>query len=193
MEITIIIVLVVLLVAAAVLYLKRDNIRGRPVPDALKPGNPLPEFELADEAGNPRFASELRGTTAVILFVRGTWCPFCSRQVADLTKHYKEITESGARLILVTSKPLDTTRRVADMFGVDFEFWIDPSFVVVRQLGLFLEGGIPGKHREDFGADTLWPASLVVDASGTIRYTEVSRFIADRPDPQKLLANVKSI
>lgn len=189
----IIIVVVVALAVAAILYLKRDSIRGRPVPEILKPGNPLPEFQVADEAGNPRFSSELRGTPAVILFVRGTWCPFCSRQVEDLTKHYKDITEAGARLILITSKPLDTTRRVADLFGVDFEFWIDESFLVVRQLGLFLEGGVPGKHRQEFGTDTVWPASLVVDALGTIRYSEVSRFIADRPNSELLLAKIKAI
>ncbi len=189
----VLIILVVLAGLAFVAFALKDRIRGRQVPDGLSPGRTLPRFEAVDENGERRSSRELEGAPAVLLFVRGTWCPFCSRQVENLTKHYKDITDTGARLVLITTQPLDTTRRVADMFGVDFEFWLDEGFDVVKELGLFLEGGIPTKHREEFGEDTIWPASLVTDASLTIRFSEVSRFIADRPDPQKLLGVVRQL
>jgi peroxiredoxin len=121
------------------------------------------------------------------LFVRGSWCPFCSKQVADLTRVYKEITDSGAKLILVTPKPLATTRRVAEMFDVDFRFWLDESLEIATQLGLVLAAGVPDDNRKEYGEDTLWPTTLVLDANGIIRFTELSRFITDRPNPEKLL------
>ena len=31
------------------------------------------------------------GALAVILFVRGNWCPFCNAQVKELTQYYREI------------------------------------------------------------------------------------------------------
>jgi len=178
---------------AGILYMQRDRLRSRPVPPALQPGRPLPAFSAVDEDGKPVRTSDLAGTPAILLFVRGSWCPFCSRQVANLTSVYKEITDAGARLILVTPKPLETTRRVAEIFGVDFEFWLDETLAVGERLGLVLKAGVPDRYRNEYGEDTLWPAALVIDADGLIRYSELSRFIADRPDPQKLLDVLKEL
>jgi peroxiredoxin len=153
----------------------------------------LPEFAAVDESGRAVRSSDLHGAAAVILFVRGNWCPFCTRQVADLADRYKEILDLGAKLILITPKPLQTTRRVADIFGVDFDFWLDEDLAITRRLGLYLRSGVPGKYRDDYGADTLWPTSLVVDGKGIIRYTALSRFIADRPNPNTLVTQLKNL
>ncbi len=185
--------IVLVVVVAGVLYALRDKARGRPVPDKLKPGQPLPGFQAVDEDGNRVSSAELAGAPAILLFVRGSWCPFCSKQVANLTKVYKEITDSGAKLILVTPKPLGMTRRVAEMFGVDFQFWLDDSLEIAKQLGLVVKAGVPDDYRKEYGEDTLWPTSLVIDANGVIKFTELSRFIADRPNPEKLLKVLRNL
>lgn len=187
----ILIVLVVVVVTA--LWSMRDRLRRRPVPAELRPGQPLPNFSALDEQGNVIESVALRGSAAVLLFVRGTWCPFCSKQVANLTKYYKEINDSGARLILITPRPLETTRRVADFFDVQFEFWLDESLAIAKRLGLILESAVPDDFRAEYGEDTVWPTSLIVDASGVIRHTELSRFIADRPSPEKLLRVIRNL
>jgi len=179
-------------VVAALLFF-RDKLRGKAVPDDLRPGNPLPEFTAVDENGDPLSSKDLRGRPSVLLFVRGNWCPFCSKQVKNLTRFYKEINESGAHLILVTPKPLETTRRVADFFDVKFEFWLDESLAIGKRLGLVQESGVPDDYDKEYGRDTLWPTSLIIDGDGIIRHTELSRFIADRPDPEKLLRIVKKL
>ena len=191
--------IVVWIIAAAILLIvgvwwKLHGVsRGRPAPENLRTGQPLPDFSAVDEKGNAVQSSQLAGTPAVLLFVRGTWCPFCSRQVENLTKYYKEIAESGARLILVSPQPLETTRRVADFFEVEFEFWLDESLHVTKQLGLLLPAGVPDDYRKEYGEDTIWPASLVIDAKGIIRYSGISKFIVDRPNPEKLLSVVKNL
>lgn len=171
----------------------RKKLGGRPVPQALRVGQPLPAFEAMDENGQPLSSGDLQGHPAVILFVRGNWCPFCSRQVANLTRYYQEINERKARLVLVTPKPLETTRRVAQFFEFDFEFWLDEDLQIARQLGLLQTGGVPGDQLQEYGEDTVWPASLVVDNGGVIRYASVSKFIADRPDPKKFIQVLDSM
>jgi len=192
LDITVLVVIGIA-VAAIVLFALRDKVRGRAVPDQVKPGQPLPEFAAVDEDGKPVSSSELAGAPAILLFVRGSWCPFCSKQVANLTRVYKEITETGARLILITPKPLETTRRVAEMFELEFHFWLDESLIIGKRLGLVLEAGVPDDYRKEYGEDTLWPTSLVIDANGIIRHTELSRFIADRPSPEKILGILKNL
>ena len=173
---------------AAVLYWRRG---ARPVPESLRRGQPPPEFTADDEDGNPVNSGQLKGTAVVMIFVRGNWCPFCSRQVSNLTQHYRDIIDLGGRLVLITPKPLETTRRVADFFKVEFDFWLDEDLAVTRQLGLLQEGGVPKDYEGEYGRDTTWPTALVIDAAGIIRYTELSRHISDRPDPRVLLKEIR--
>ena len=181
-----------LLAAIAIGALAWLKSRGlRPTPPQLQPGSRLPDFSACHEDGNAVHSAELRGAPAVILFVRGNWCPFCTAQVKELTQYYREITDLGARLILVTPKPLETTRRVAEFFEVDFDFWLDKELAVTRKLGLLQEGGVPKSYDREYGRDTIWPTTLVVDAAGVIRYTELSKHISDRPDPKVLLNEIR--
>jgi peroxiredoxin len=163
----------------------------RATPPQLKPGSPLPDFRATDEQGDPVRSMELHGSPTVLLFVRGNWCPFCSRQVSNLTQHYRDIIDLGAKLILITPKPLETTRRVAEFFKVEFDFWLDDELAVTRQLGLLQEGGVPKSYDKEYGRDTIWPTAIVINASGIIAYTELSKHISDRPDPKTLLREVR--
>ncbi len=188
---TLLISLAVLVVLAVATWLWVSRRGLRATPPQLKPGSPLPDFHAADEQGNPVRSVELHGAPAVILFVRGNWCPFCSRQVSNLTQHYRDIVDLGARLVLITPKPLETTRRVADFFKVEFDFWLDNQLAVTAQLGLLQKGSVPGDYRKEYGEDTVWPTALVVDSAGIISYTELSKHISDRPDPETLLREVR--
>jgi peroxiredoxin len=185
------VIAIVVLVGAGI-YLRRN--RGEhPVPDILRPGKPLPEFRAFDEQGNPMRSAQLAGSPAVILFVRGSWCPFCNSQVENLTAWYKDIVDMGARLIIVTPKPLETTRRVARFFEVEFDFWLDESLEAAEKLGLLHRSAVPTAFRSEYGSDTVWPTALVVDGSGIIRYTGLSKHISDRPDPEVLVGVLRKL
>ena len=179
----------VVAIVALIIWVRTRGLRA--TPRQLKPGSPLPDFRATDEQGDPVRSVELHGSPTVILFVRGNWCPFCSRQVSNLTQHYRDIVDLGAKLIFITPKPLETTRRVAEFFKVEFDFWLDEDLTATRRLGLLLEGGVPGSYRKEYGKDTIWPTALVVDAVGVIRYSELSKHISDRPDPRVLLREVR--
>jgi peroxiredoxin len=182
-------VVVLLVVGAGYLYYRMRG--ARPVPEQLRRGQPLPEFAALDEVGTRLNSRDLRGTPVVMIFVRGNWCPFCSRQVRNLTGYYKDIVGLGAKLIFVTPKPQQTTRRVAEFFDVEFEFWLDESLSATRDLGLLLESAVPKDYYSEYGSDTIWPTSLVIDAEGIIRYVELSKHIIDRPNPKTLLRELR--
>ena len=185
---TVLALLAVLALAAAT-WIRQRGLRA--TPSQLAPGSPLPDFQAVNEQQDPVRSVDLRGSPAVILFVRGNWCPFCSRQVSNLTQHYRSIIDLGAKLVLITPKPLETTRRVAEFFNVEFDFWLDDELAITRQLGLLQEGGVPGSYKKEYGEDTIWPTALVVDGDGIISYTALSKHISDRPDPELLLREIR--
>lgn len=153
----------------------------------IRVGEPLPTFAAVTEAGEPVSSDSLAGQRAVLLFVRGSWCPFCNQQVEALTEHYRSIAENGGRLIIVTPKPLDTTRRVADVFGVDFDFWLDEDHKAARVLGLYDPEPIPESLQKDYGQNTLRPAVAVIDSQGVVKYAYRSVDPTDRPDPARFM------
>ena len=184
-------VAVILLIAVAWIFLRKKG--GPRMPDALRPGRPLPDFAAADEQGNPIRSVQVIGSPTVMLFVRGNWCPFCTSQVEGLTRNYKDIVDLGAKLIFVTPKPLETTRRVAAFFEVEFDFWLDDELNAAKQLGLVMTAGVPDDSQKEYGSDTVWPTALVIDASGIIRYSKLSRLVIDRPDPKLLLNELNKL
>ncbi len=184
-------VAVILLIAVAWIFLRKKG--GPSMPDALRPGRPLPDFAAADEQGNPIRSVQVIGSPTVMLFVRGNWCPFCTSQVEGLTRNYKDIVDLGAKLIFVTPKPLETTRRVAEFFEVEFDFWLDDELNAAKQLGLVMTAGVPDDSQKEYGSDTVWPTALVIDASGIIRYSKLSRLVIDRPDPKLLLNELNKL
>ena len=191
MSSALIVTLIVLAIAVPIAWFKAYPRRLRATPPQLREGAALPEFSAVNERDEPVHSQDLRGAPAVILFVRGNWCPFCTRQVDELTQYYRDIVDLGARLVFVTPKPLETTRRVAEFFRVEFEYWLDENHKVARQLDLFLDEGVPSAYASEYGLHTLWPAAIVTDADGVIRYTELSRQIKDRPDPRRLLREIR--
>jgi peroxiredoxin len=166
---------------------------GPDIPDGLRKGEKLPEFSATHEDGTTVNSSDLLGRPAVILFVRGNWCPFCSKQVEEITAHYKSISDLGAKLIFITPKPLGTTRRVAEMFGVEFDFWLDESLEIAKSLGILMSEGVPESQYKEYGHNTSWPTALVVDKDGVIRYSKLSRLLFDRPNSEALVKELKKL
>ncbi|MDZ7644131.1 MAG: hypothetical protein U5K76_07965 [Woeseiaceae bacterium] len=178
--------------AAAAAWFLWLNLRGKPAPTALKPGAELP----VRRRGRRRQTGPLDGPARCT-----RRHPVRARQLVPVLQPagrgpdplLQEIVAAGARLVFVTPKPLATTRRVAEFFEVDFEFWLDPDQRIASALGLVHRAGVPGKHRDTHGTDTIWPTALVVDRDGRIVHAEQSRYIADRPDPRRLLQQLEAL
>ncbi|MCH7899117.1 MAG: hypothetical protein IIC62_07210, partial [Proteobacteria bacterium] len=76
-------------------------------------------------------------------------------------------------------------------FELEFDFWLDDSLHVARQLGLAVSSGVPSDYEQEYGTDTVWPTAIVTDAAGIITYVKLSRGFSDRPDPEELLQAIR--
>ena len=64
---------------------------------------------------------------------------------------------------------------------------------VARQFELLDNGGVPASYHVEYGNETVWPAALVIDAAGVIRFSEVAPTVADRPDAKRLLTELRRV
>jgi peroxiredoxin len=96
----------------------------RPVSTQLAVGNVL-RTALKGADGAPFNTRTLRGKPALVFFYRGNWCPLCMAQVKEVAARYREIAETGARVLLVSPQPHDNTAGLAKRFDVPFDFLTD--------------------------------------------------------------------
>jgi peroxiredoxin len=97
----------------------------------------LPDFELADHAGNPRSLSELvAGDPAVVQFYRGFWCPKEQAYFRRLLALQDEAEVAYCRMISISVDEPQVAAAFRAGLGARWTFLCDPERSVQRRLGL---------------------------------------------------------
>ncbi|MDH3915038.1 MAG: peroxiredoxin family protein [Chromatiales bacterium] len=166
---------------------------GRRVNDRLVTGQVIPEFQAKDVDGVQVGPADLRGRPVLFMFYRGNWCPFCMAQVKEITGRYRELSDRGVELVLISPQPTGLTQRVAEMFQVPCRFWVDEGLTASRALGLVHQNGVPaGSLTKTFGEDTVLPTVIIVNREGRIIFTDQTDNYRVRPDPGLFLKALHS-
>ncbi|HEY2153304.1 MAG TPA: peroxiredoxin family protein [Vicinamibacterales bacterium] len=138
-------------------------------------GDRAPAFALNGLDGTPvSLSGELAHGPVVLIMLRG-WpgyqCPFCTRQFGDFLSHAKELEAAGARVVWVYPGPPDQVQQRAQEFTANkqlpgnFRFATDPDYGFTKTYGL----------RWEAKGETSYPSTFVIDATGTVRFAQISR------------------
>jgi peroxiredoxin len=100
-------------------------------------GDPFPDFELPDHAGNARRLSDLvAGDPTVLHFYRGWWCPKEQRYFRRLLELQEEAEVAYVRMLSVSVDPPDVTAAFRAGLGARWTFLCDPERTVQAELAL---------------------------------------------------------
>jgi peroxiredoxin len=132
--------------------------------------------------------SELIHSGPVVMVMLRGWvgyqCPLCTRQVADLRAHAKQLADSGAQVVMVYPGPADGLKQHAEEFvggkslPSKFYFVLDPKMQLVSDWDL----------RWDAPNETAYPSAFVIDANGVVRFAKVSTSHGGRASANEILA-----
>jgi peroxiredoxin len=75
----------------------------------VRPGDAAPDFRLPAvlAPGDVSLAEQLRGGAVVLGLFRGLHCPFCRRQIAQLSALHEPLARLGASVLVVVNTPRD--------------------------------------------------------------------------------------
>lgn len=147
-------------------------------------GARLPHFEVIDADGTPVKSESFIGRPTAFIFIRGNWCPLCVAQVRELAAEYESLAARGIDVALVSPQPLEETRKLAQRFGVNFRYLTDPAAAAAASLGIRHDGGVPpGVTQLGYEPDTVFPTVIVIDASGTVVFSDQTDDYRVRPEP----------
>ena len=184
-----------------------ESLRERGIDDhSLRAGDRAPEFTLPNHKGESLGLSDLLdGSTLVLSFYRGGWCPYCNLELNALQQRVQEMEALGSRLVAISpempDKSLDTRERhelsfdilydqgnrVAERFGLVFTL---PEVLrpIYQQFGL----DIPGYNGDDSFRLPM-PATYIITGDGEIVYAFVDPDYTRRMEPQEILDRLASL
>jgi peroxiredoxin Q/BCP len=115
----------------------------------MKPGDQIPDFELADQHGQPRRLSTLLADGPVVLFFYpGAMTSGCTKESCHFRDLAAEFAAAGAQRVGISMDTVDKQLQFADLNGFDYPLLSDPDGAVATMFGVKRRfGPLPIKRR----------------------------------------------
>ena len=152
----------------------------------LNPGARMPDFELADHAGNRRALSELvAGDPTVLQFYRGWWCPKEQTFMRRLVSLQDDAEVAYVRFVSVSVDAPEVSAAFRAGVGARWTFLCDPEREVQARLGL--------RETTDTVNDPYVPAVFTLFPDLTIHGAYDGYWFLGRPTGHELIADLRHI
>ena len=87
----------------------------------LCPGDPFPAVTVKLPGdGSLQLPDALAGDFAVVLFYRGSWCPYCNSQLRAFQRSLDSLTSLGAKIVALSVDDEATTQDLIAKHGLQF-------------------------------------------------------------------------
>jgi peroxiredoxin Q/BCP len=129
----------------------------------LTAGNTAPDFELANQDGEPVKLSQFRGSPVVLYFYPKADTPGCTTQACGIRDRQDEYDAAGAVVLGVSPDEPKKLRRFADKYSLPFTLLADTEHAVADAYGVWAEKSMYG--RSYWGVQR---ATFVIDTVGRV-------------------------
>jgi len=172
------------------------------VPDGVAaPGTLIPDAGLLDVDGSPTTLYAVTGDrTAVLVFYRGAWCPYCNIALSTYQRHLlPQLTGRGAGLVAISPQAPDGSLSMREKHDLSFTVVSDPGNAIARGLGILtrpsdearaaqLQLGLDLTAVNADGTVTLpMPTVVIADAGHAVRWIDVHPDYSTRTEPAQIL------
>jgi peroxiredoxin len=166
----------------------------------LNPGDPFPSLTLTRPGGERLTVPDaFEGGFGVVLFYRGSWCPYCNLALHALQAILLALTAKGVTLVAITPEVPSEALSTAEKNALAFPVLSDIGNIYAAQLGIlfpmpdemksvFDGGGIDLKNRN--GDESLVvpvPATILVGRDGIVKKVFIEADYSMRLEPSVAL------
>lgn len=158
---------------------------------SISVGSTFPNFVLDNEFGDPVSSQQILAQPSLFLFIRGNWCALCMAQIKEVATSYQKISDLGVRVIIVSSQPLEKTKKLAQRFAVEFSYLVDKNFELADKLAIRHENGTIKGLGIGYQADTILPTVVFTNDKGRVVYLDETDNNRLRPEPEEFIKIIK--
>lgn len=110
----------------------------------------------------------------VLVFFRGTWCPYCRAQMRFLQNGYSDLQKAGIGLVGIVCQNRSSVKRYLQTNPLPFPLLVDGRRDIARLYGTYYRFGPEGFHLSH-------PAVFIVGEDGCVSFAHVGRNMRDLP------------
>ena len=136
----------------------------------LHPGDPFPELTVNLPGGRTlHLPGDLAGRFGVVLFYRGSWCPYCNAQLSAFQRALDGLAEIDTSVVALSVDDEATTRDLITRHGLRFPVGHSAdATAVAAATGAFVNPGPPFLQSTGFVLDPGGRVIVSVYSSGAI-------------------------
>ena len=109
-------------------------------PEGLFINSKAPDFRSIDQYGKEiRLKDVLKDSVVVLVFYRGQWCPYCSKQLKKLEDSLQLITSKGARLIAITPEKPEFISKTIEKTKASYPLIYDKDMKIMKAYSVAFE------------------------------------------------------
>jgi peroxiredoxin len=191
--------------------LPADSPQGGPVADSPEHVHPLGVGDLAPDGALRNLDGKsvdlrnlIQAKPTVLIFYRGSWCPYCNLQMEQLMKLEPRLLALGYQILAISPDKPENLKRSLEKHKLNYTLLSDSPYHVIRAFGLAYQvDPVTVEKMKEFHVDLQaasgephdWlpvPAAYVLDTKGAIRFSYHNTDIKVRVDPEKLYEAARS-
>ncbi|MCB9757981.1 MAG: AhpC/TSA family protein [Candidatus Omnitrophica bacterium] len=173
----------------------------------LSVGVSAPDFVGSDFRGkNIQLSDYYKKGPVILIFYRGSWCPYCNTQLQKLQSHLNEFKQYQASLIAVSVDKIGPTAKMIEGHDLEFDIVSDPAGDILEKYGLVftVPEDFVKKYKDEYLIDLqaasgrsdgviAIPATYIIDTSGKIVFAYANKDYKIRTSPEEILAQLQKL
>lgn len=130
----------------------------------VSPGQKAPEFTLPDSNGALVRLKDFRGKNVVLYFYPKDLTPGCTKEACSFNEALAALRKRGAVVLGVSADSVESHRKFADKYGLQFPLLSDSAKDVIKAYGAWQKKSMYGRSFMGIVRTT-----FVIDEKGTIK------------------------
>jgi peroxiredoxin len=162
-------------------------------------GEKVPEVSLTDINNKSVNSSSIFNKKTVLIFYRGTWCPYCNKHLMEIQEVEKELTSLGYQIVAVSPDAPTFLSETEKKDKLSYQLFSDADGTFTKQFGLAFSTPekyqkMLSKYSDNKNAGFLpAPALYIINEKGEIEYLHVNPDYSKRISAKMLLAVTKAL
>lgn len=167
-------------------------------------GAQAPSVTVKDASGKAiNLAEYVKQEPTIVVFYRGSWCPFCMKQLTQLETYAGELKNLGYRMVAISQDSPETNGKAQKKHNLSFPIFSDGNMDAAKSFGLAFQVDSETTTRyKGYGIDLVGlygrkaplmavPGVFVFGKKGNISFQYVNPDYRMRLAPEVLIAAAK--
>lgn len=166
----------------SILFLE-SMVSAEPLNLKIQEGKPAPDFNLSDQKGEMISLSSFKGKSWVVLyFYPKDDTPGCTKEACDFRDNLIQIQQLDATVLGISVDSVESHKKFADKFNLNFPILSDSEFKVTRQYGVLTK--FMGMHLAN-------RSTFIIDPEGIIQ--KIFPKVDPKDHATEILAEMKKL